>query len=113
MITGDPGCQLDFSSFLAWTPSNPGGTAYPPLPSTQLMNDAFSGETTINYATFKHHPWKRDFRNVTIENRASRPGFQAPSGVQGRQANGASARRRPRDKPKSRTTPDRRAPGSH
>jgi hypothetical protein len=58
---------------------NESPSVYTPLPATQLMNDAFGGETTINYAAFKHHPWTRDFHNVTVENHASRPGFQAPS----------------------------------
>ena len=74
--TGNPTCATRFaSSFLEWTPSDPAATVLAPLAPTPAMSEAFGGTETIHYRDL---PWKRDFKNVVIDGKGSRPGFTGP-----------------------------------
>jgi hypothetical protein len=79
-LSGTADCRSAYaSSFLDWTVTNPAATVFALLRPTPKMTAAFGATATIRYSNIRNEPWTRHFKNVTIDNRASRPGFTGPA----------------------------------
>jgi hypothetical protein len=79
-VIGTADCRGDYrSSFLDWSITDPGATVFANLTPTRKMIDAFGAQATIRYSKIRKQPWTRHFKNVTVQDKASRPGFTGPS----------------------------------